>query len=94
MPFSGLGAGRGCLDEILIFSFFLRNEDGNELYMELMEETRFKTDHSQHGNDKKIYWEITPVPPKLILFVFICRKKKKEVFLLKLVFQSGRVSAV
>ena len=75
----------------MIFPFFLKNEDRNVLGME---ETRFKTDHSQHGNDKKIYWEITPVPPKLILFVFICRKKKKEVFLLKLVFQSGRVSAV
>ena len=42
LPFSGLGAGRGGLDEILIFSFFLRNEDGNELYMELMEETNLR----------------------------------------------------
>ena len=50
MPFSGLGAGRGGLDEILIFPFFLKNEDRNVLGME---ETRFKTDHSQHGNDKK-----------------------------------------
>ena len=46
----------GGADEILIFQFFLKNEDRNVLGME---ETRFKTDHSQHGNDKKSYWDIT-----------------------------------
>ena len=38
-----------------------------------MEETRLKTDHSQHGNDEKPF-----MPPKLILFVLICGKKKKR----------------
>ena len=38
-----------------------------------MEETRFKTDHLQHGNDEKPF-----MPPKLILFVLICRKKEKK----------------
>ena len=40
--------GGGGLDEILIFPFFLRNEERNILGME---EAKFKTDHSQHGND-------------------------------------------
>ena len=47
---SGLGAGEGGggngLDEISIFPFSLKNEETNVLGME---ETRFKTDHSQHG---------------------------------------------
>ena len=37
-------------DVILIFPFFLNNEERNVLGME---ETRFKTDHSQHCNDEK-----------------------------------------
>ena len=45
----GAGGGGG-LDEILIFPFFLNNEERNVLGME---ETRFKTDDSQHGNDEK-----------------------------------------
>ena len=44
----GGGGGGGGLDEILIFPFFLRNEERKILGME---ETKFKTDHSQHGND-------------------------------------------
>ena len=41
----GRGGGNG-LDEISIFPFSLKNEETNVLGME---ETRFKTDHSQHG---------------------------------------------
>ena len=58
-----------------------------------MEETRFKTDHSQHGNDKK--GDYAFMRPKLILFVLIYRKKKKEVLpVVKVSFQFDRVSAV
>ena len=60
-----------------------------------MEETRFKTDHSQHGNDKKnLLGHYAFMRPKLIVFVLICRKKKKKKYQLKLVFQSDKVSAV
>ena len=40
-----------------------------------MEETKFKTDHSQHGKLGDYAFTL----PKLILFVLSCRKKKKEV---------------
>ena len=40
-----------------------------------MEETRFKTDHSQHGK----LGDYAFMLPKLILFVLSCSKKKKEV---------------
>ena len=84
MPFSGLGAGRGDLDEILIFPFFPKNEDRNVLGME---ETRFKTDHSQHGNDKKnLLGDYPFMRPKLILFVLILQKKDKEEVLVKVSF--------
>ena len=36
-------------------------------------------DHSQHGNDKKnLLGDYAFMRPKLILFVLICRKKKKR----------------
>ena len=41
-----------------------------------MEETRFKTDHSQHGNDQKPTGRLRIYAPKIILFVLGCRKKK------------------
>ena len=63
----------GGADEILIFQFFLKNEDRNVLGME---ETRFKTDHSQHGNDQKPTGRLRIYAPKIILFVLGCRKKK------------------
>ena len=42
----GGGGGGNGLDEISIFPVSLKNEETNVLGME---ETRFKTDHSQHG---------------------------------------------
>ena len=59
-----------------------------------MEETRFKTDHSQHVNDKKPTRRLRPYATKIN---FICRdlqKKEKKKYQLKLVFQSDKVSAV
>ena len=43
-----------------------------------MEETRFKTDHSQHGKDKKRTGTLRISAPKIILFVLGCRKKKTK----------------
>ena len=52
-----------------------------------MEETRFKTDHSQHGNDKKnLLGDYPFMRPKLILFVLILQKKDKEEVLVKVSF--------
>ena len=56
-----------------------------------MEETRFKTDHSQHGNDKK--GDYAFMRPKLIYLSWFAEKRKKEV-LAKVSFQFDRVSAV
>ena len=77
LPFSGLVlGGRGCLNEILIFfHFLLKNEERNVLDME---ETRFKTDHSQHGKDQKRTGRLRISAPKIILFVLGCRKKKTK----------------
>ena len=43
-----------------------------------MEETRFKTDHSQHGKDQKRTGRLRISAPKIILFVLGCRKKKTK----------------
>ena len=42
-----------------------------------MEEIRFKTDHSQHGDDKNLTARLRIYAPKIILFVLSCRKKKE-----------------
>ena len=68
MPFSGLGGGGG---GSRFFYFFLKNEGRNVLGME---ETKFKTDQSQHGKLRDYAFTL----PKLILFVLSCRKKKKR----------------
>ena len=75
MPFVGLGAGRGDLDEILIFRFLLKNEDRNVLGME---ETRFKTDHSQHGNDKKPTGGLPIYETKINFICLDLQKKEKK----------------
>ena len=71
LPFPGLGGGGGGGGENFFFHFFLKNEERNVLGME---ETRFKTDHSQHGK----LGDYAFMLPKLILFVLSCRKKKKR----------------
>ena len=43
-----------------------------------VEETRLKTDHSQHGNDQKPTGRFRIYAPKIILFALGCRKEEKK----------------
>ena len=43
-----------------------------------MEETRFKTDQSERGNDKKPTDRLRIYAPRIILFVLGYRKKKRK----------------
>ena len=78
MSFSVLGeggGGGGGLDVILIFPFFLNNEERNVLGME---ETRFKTDHSQHGNDEKPTGRLRIYATKINFICLDLQKKRKK----------------
>ena len=62
-----------------IFWFFdslLKNEERNVLGIE---EIRFKTDHSQHGDDKKPTGRLRIYAPKIIFFFELQKIEKKEV---------------
>ena len=58
-----------------VFHFFLKNEERNVLGME---ETRFKTDHSQHGNDQKPTERLRINAPQINFICLELQKKEKE----------------